>query len=543
MNTREGGLHGAGQHAAAAAQTGECLSFDFDIPLDGYVEAQVARSPQAVALSDEHERITYKETWRAAEDFAAALADRGIGRHNVVGVCAERSVHLPIVLLAILRRGAAYCPLEPDQPAARLQHIVEQARPVAVVTAPDFADLVQDATADLSSVRLIVVGDGATLGPLERSDDGDQYQRPSHDAEDRAYVIFTSGSTGRPKGVMVPHRGIVNRLLWMQYAFEIGSDDVVLQKTPYGFDVSVWELFWPLITGARMHLLEPDGHRDPRCVAECIRREQVTTVHFVPSMLALFLEDQLASDCASLQRVISSGEALPGTVTVRALNTFHSATLWNLYGPTEASIDVTYWHCSPQSPRESVPIGRPVANVDCYLLDGSDQPVPDGSAGELCIGGVQVALGYIGQPELTAERFVHLPGVEGVVYKTGDLARRTPDGVFEYLGRADCQVKLNGVRIEVGEIETVIRELPGVKDVAVVLQRGPSTTGKLVAYMVAPELSGGERNIRAWLRSRLPASMVPTSIVLLAELPLTVNGKLHRDALPPVRQKPSRRAR
>jgi amino acid adenylation domain-containing protein len=524
----------AAQPAAARAhETGARVPFDLVTPLDGHVAAQVQRTPHAIALSDARDRITYQQMWQRADALAVALVEQGVGRHDVVGVCAERSVNLPIALLAILRCGAAYCPLEPDQPTARMRHILEQAHPTVVLSAPMFAEDVQNAATALPNSRVITAGDGGVLGPMARGvEESVRHVRPGHDPQDRAYVIFTSGSTGRPKGVMVPHRGIVNRLLWMQRAFTLADDDVVLQKTPYGFDVSVWELFWPLLAGARMHLLEPDGHRDPRCLTDCIRREQVTTVHFVPSMLALFLEDPLSADCPSLRRVISSGEALPANVMVRALSILKPATLWNLYGPTETSVDVTCWQCQAQPPTAVVPIGRPVANVDCYVFDEHGERVPDGSVGELCIGGVQVALGYIGQPELTAEHFVDVPGIDGVVYRSGDLVRRDANGLLQYIGRSDSQVKLNGVRIELGEVESVLRELPGVSDGTVILDRRPGHD-RLVAYAVAPELLGSERKIRAWLASRLPASMVPAMVMLLERMPVTSNGKLDRAALPP----------
>ncbi len=541
--------------APAPRQLGEhgpARPYDLATPLDAYVAAQAASTPQALALSDDRERLSYAEMWRRVERWSAVLHAHDVAPGDVVGVCAERSVELPVVLLAILRRGAAYCPLEPDQPAQRLHHLISQACPAAIVTAPAFGDAIGQAA---GSAKLIVSGTDTGLGAanttsgaaatttLEARADtafgvpavtltATVPDRPQADADDPAYVIFTSGSTGRPKGVVVPHRGVVNRLLWMQETFKLTAEDVVLQKTPYGFDVSVWELFWPLIAGARLHLLEPDGHRDPQLLAECIREQQVTTMHFVPSMLSIFLEEPLAAGCSSLRRVISSGEALPCQQMLAALRTFEPATLWNLYGPTEASIDVTYWQCASQSASAPVPIGRPVANVGCYLLDDEGNRVAQGTIGELCIGGVQVALGYINQPELTAERFVEVPSIDGVLYRTGDLARRRADGLLEYAGRADRQMKFNGIRIEPGEIEAVIRELPEVREVAVVLRQATAASDKLVAYVVLRQETIVVAAIRSWVASRLPAYMVPSFVVLLPELPLSGNGKLDVKALP-----------
>ncbi|HEX8742745.1 MAG TPA: amino acid adenylation domain-containing protein [Thermoleophilaceae bacterium] len=517
------------QDRLAELEAGPRVPYDLDAPLDALVGAQAARTPSRVALSDARQRIAYDRMWREAGGFAAMLQGHGVGRETVVAVCAERSVHLPVALLGVLRAGGAYCPLDPEQPVQRLRHMVEQARPAVIVTAPRFEAHVTEA-ARWAGCAIVVLGDGGELGFAAA---GDPPAERAFDRDDPAYVIFTSGSSGRPKGVVVPHRGVVNRLLWMQDALELGADDIVLQKTPYGFDVSVWELFWPLIAGAREHLAAPDGHRDPRYLTETIAREQVTTVHFVPSMLTLFLEDPLAAECRSLRRVIASGEALPGPLMLRALETLAPARLFNLYGPTEASIDVTWWECAPQPASAPVPIGRPIANVDVHLLDGDGNRVPAGEPGELCIGGVGVALGYASQPRLTAERFVELPGIEGRVYRTGDRARWRDDGTLDYLGRIDQQVKLNGVRIELGEIEAVMRQMPEIVDVAVAVASDARGSDRLVAYVV-PRGDGLDRaELHRRLTATLPADMIPAFAVTLPALPTTSSGKLARDALPP----------
>ncbi|MBD0417622.1 amino acid adenylation domain-containing protein, partial [Streptomyces sp. TRM S81-3] len=273
-----------------------------------------------------------------------------------------------------------------------------------------------------------------------------------------AYVIFTSGSTGRPKGVMIPHAGIVNRLHWMQDRYGLTPADRVLQKTPYGFDVSVWEFFWPLLTGATLVLARPGGHRDPEYLAALIRDERVTTVHFVPSMLDVFLTEPSAAQCTSLRRVICSGETLTPVTQARFFDVYDATVeLHNLYGPTEASVDVTAWQCHSDRADGTIPIGAPVANTQVYVLDRALQPVPAGVTGELHLGGVQVARGYVGRPGLTAERFVACPFAAGErMYRTGDLVRWTTDGRLEYLGRADDQVKIRGFRIEPGEVQAVL---------------------------------------------------------------------------------------
>ncbi|MES1210782.1 MAG: amino acid adenylation domain-containing protein, partial [Acidobacteriota bacterium] len=291
--------------------------------------------------------------------------------------------------------------------------------------------------------------------------------------EGLAYVLYTSGSTGTPKGVMIPHRGIVNRLQWMQEAYGLTAEDRVLQKTPFGFDVSVWEFFWPLLTGARLVFAQPEGHKDPRYLADLIAREKITTVHFVPSMLEVFLETPGLEALASLRRVVASGEALPPQLVRRFFSRLPQAELHNLYGPTEASVDVSFWPCVPEPPGDVVPIGRPIANHQLHVVDRFLAPQPVGAPGELLLGGPGLARGYLGRPDLTAEAFIPDPfgeGPGGRLYRTGDLVRRLADGTVHYLGRIDHQVKIRGFRIELGEIEAALTRLPGVRE-AVVLVR------------------------------------------------------------------------
>ncbi|WP_353612761.1 amino acid adenylation domain-containing protein, partial [Streptomyces sp. NRRL S-495] len=357
-----------------------------------------------------------------------------------------------------------------------------------------------------------------------------------------AYVIFTSGSTGRPKGVAVPHEGIVNRLAWMQETpgVAIGVGDRVLQKTPFGFDVSVWEFFWPLVQGAALVLARPGGHREPGYLVELIQGENITVTHFVPSMLEAFLREPAATDCTGLRAVFCSGEALSAPLRDRFLELLAGVPLFNLYGPTEASVDVTAARCAV-SDGAVVPIGGPVANTRVYVLDGSLSPAPVGVEGELYLAGVQLARGYVGRAGLTAERFVACPfgsgtGVPERMYRTGDRVRWTADGQLVYLGRADEQVKIRGFRIEPGEVQAVLAVHPAVAQVAVVAREDVPGDIRLVAYAVPADADTPSDELVSLLREfageRLPSHMVPSAVVLLDALPVTVNGKLDRKALP-----------
>ncbi|WP_330241204.1 non-ribosomal peptide synthetase [Streptomyces sp. NBC_00525] len=477
-----------------------------DLCLHELVEAQVRRTPDAVAVTEGTEQLTYAELDARAEGLAARLLAAGVRPDDRVGVHAERSASLVVALLGVLKAGAAYLPLEPDNPAERLAFLVRDGAPAAVLT-------------DREGVSFpgVPVLDIRRPGP-----EPDTFVRAAAGPGNLAYVIHTSGSTGTPKGVMVEHRSVVNRLLWMQDTYRLGADERVLQKTPYGFDVSVWEFFWPLINGARLVLARPGGHRDPAYLAELIQRERITTVHFVPSMLRAFLADPAAAGCTGLRRVLCSGEALSDTLAADVHRLWPGTELHNLYGPTETAVDVTAQHCPPGRP---VTLGLPVANTRVYVVDERGRPAPVGAAGELWVGGVQVARGYLGRPELTGERFLDDPFTgNGRVYRTGDLARRLPDGTLEYLGRADFQLKVRGIRVEPGEIEAALAALPGVRD-SVVTACGDA----LVAYVTG---DADPTALRAALAATLPDHLVPSAYVHLEALPLTVSGKVDRAALP-----------
>ncbi|WP_370949206.1 amino acid adenylation domain-containing protein [Amycolatopsis sp. cg5] len=474
--------------------------------LPGLITAQVARTPDAVAVIFEGEQLTYAELDERSNRLAGLLRSRGAGPERTVAVSLARSADLIVTLLAIVKTGAAYLPLDPSYPAERLAFMVEDAAPVLLVTWPD-------GPAGLD-VDAIVVADADGL-PADAVESGVTGSNP-------AYVIYTSGSTGKPKGVVVEHAAIVNRLLWMQDEYGLGADDRVLQKTPSSFDVSVWEFFWPLITGATLVVAKPDGHKDPAYLASLIEAERVTTVHFVPSMLRSFVDN--GGHGSALRRVLCSGEALPTELARRAADVI-GAPVHNLYGPTEAAVDVTYWPVTAGAGESTVPIGRPVWNTTVYVLDRFLRPVPPGVAGELYLGGVQLARGYLNRAGLTASRFVANPFGEGRLYRTGDVVRWTGQDALEYLGRADDQVKIRGFRVELGEIEAAAERLAGVTGAVVTAK-----DQRLVAYVRGTGLD--PLGLRRRLADSLPDHMVPAAVVPLDEFPLTPSGKLDRRALP-----------
>ncbi|WP_154586751.1 non-ribosomal peptide synthetase, partial [Burkholderia pseudomallei] len=451
---------------------------------------------------------------------------------RLVALCAERGIEMVVGLLAILKAGGAYVPLDPSHPPERLRRMLDDTNPVAVLVDDIGADALASFESHVAarSPRVHLSRDIAQWRACSPANPSTPRERA---ARRLAYVIYTSGSSGEPKGVMNEHRGVVNRLWWMQQTYALDERDAVLQKTPFSFDVSVWEFFWPLMSGARLVIAKPEGHKDPAYLSELIDRERVTTLHFVPSMLQAFLEDEgAARGCGSVKRVMCSGEALPPSLVKRFYRCLPDARLHNLYGPTEAAVDVTAWACDAEEGGASVPIGRPIANTRIYVLDGYGQPVPRGVAGELYIGGVQVARGYLNRPELTRERFVDDPFVAGGrLYKTGDLARWRTDGSLEYLGRNDFQVKIRGFRIELGEIEAQLAKVAGVRETVVLARDSGSPAGekRLVAYYTG---NADVAALREQATRHLPAYMVPSAYVRLDAWPLTPNGKLDRRALP-----------
>jgi amino acid adenylation domain-containing protein len=487
------------------------------------IQEQARRSPDAEAVRFESGRLTYRQLDRRAALLAQQLRTLGVGPDVAVGVCMERSLELVVALLGVLKAGGAYAPLDPDYPSERLAFMLADCVPPVLLTQSRLAGRLPQ-----HSARLYCLDDGWSGGDAEAEAPPDAGLTP----ESLAYVIYTSGSTGRPKGAMNTHRGICNRLLWMQQQYRLGPADCVLQKTPYSFDVSVWEFFWPLLAGARLVLARPGGHKEPAYLAELIRQEGVSVCHFVPSMLQAFLlEPALEHNCVSLRDVVCSGEALPYELQERFFARL-GCRLHNLYGPTEAAVDVTYWECRRGDPRRLVPIGRPVANTRMHVLDKHQQEVPVGVPGELHIAGVQLARGYLNRPELTAERFIEHPDL-GRLYRTGDVGRWLGDGTLEYLGRTDHQVKLRGLRIELGEVEAALAEHPSVREAVVLARQDSPGDTRLVAYLVPGGEAGlSTEELRGWLRGKLPEYMVPAAFVVLDRLPLSPNGKVDRHALP-----------
>jgi amino acid adenylation domain-containing protein len=495
--------------------------------LHEWIEAQAERAPDRAAVVFEEATLTYAELNARANQLARYLRTHGVGPEVLVGVLMERSIEMVVALLGILKAGGAYVPLDPQYPMERLAFMLEDAAAPVLLTHKRLADALS--TAGARVMRL-----DADWAEISRQ----SAETPTNVAtpDNLAYVIYTSGSTGTPKGAMNTHRAICNRLLWMQQAYGLTSDDTVLQKTPFSFDVSVWEFFWPLMVGASLVMARPGGHQDSAYLIETINGQHVTTLHFVPSMLRIFIEQKGVESCnETLLRVVCSGEELPPDLVERFFERLTSVELHNLYGPTEAAVDVTAWTCERDVGSRLVPIGRPIANVQIHLLDEQLREVPAGVPGELYIGGAAVGRGYLRRPTLTAERFIpnpygDQPGAR--LYRTGDLARHLPDGDIEYLGRIDHQVKVRGFRIELGEIESALSALPSVREAVVVAREDAPGDKRLVAYVVADTAQSPAANeLRVYLKERLPEYMVPSAFVMLDVLPLSPNGKINRRAL------------
>lgn len=502
--------------------------------LSALVADQARKTPDAPALADAHWQFSYREMRQQVVALAQLLRQRGVKPGGSVAVALPRSVFLTLALHGIVEAGAAWLPLDTGYPDDRLRMMLEDARPSLLITSEDqlarFSDI--PGLESLCYQQPLAAGDDAPLA----------LSKPDH----TAYIIFTSGSTGRPKGVMVGQTAIVNRLLWMQDRYPLSAQDVVAQKTPCSFDVSVWEFWWPFIAGAQLVMAEPEAHRDPQAMQQFFARYGVTTTHFVPSMLAAFvasLDADSVAACRTLRRVFCSGEALP-TELCREWERLTGAPLHNLYGPTEAAVDVSWYPaCGPELAAvtgSSVPIGWPVWNTGLRILDAAMRPVPPGVAGDLYLTGIQLAQGYLGRPDLTASRFIADPFAPGErMYRTGDVARWLTNGAVEYLGRSDDQLKIRGQRIELGEIDRVMSGLPDVAQAvshACVFNQAAATGGdarQLVGYLVSDSgLPLDTAALKARLAEQLPPHMVPVVLMQLAELPLSANGKLDRKALP-----------
>ncbi len=531
----------------------EANNCNHDVPettLRQLLADRVAGFGQAAALHDGRQTLSHVQLRAHVLDLAGRLRGAGVRTGDLVAVSIPRSAHLSIALLAVIEAGAAYLPLDTGYPAERLAYMLADAAPAAVLTTAELAGGFPS-----GMVRVLVDEPGCDAplgapGPAGWSAQVAAELSPGHPA----YVIYTSGSTGQPKGVVVPHNAIANRLLWMQHEYPIGAGDVVMQKTPSSFDVSVWEFFWPFLAGAAQLVAPPEAHKDPVELHALMSRGAVTTLHFVPSMLAAFVaaHGHAMNPLPDLRHVFSSGEALPRELAAAAERLL-GVPVQNLYGPTEAAVDVSFQSGAGAVAGQlgtGVPIGKPVWNTQLHVLDSMLRPVAPGVAGELYLGGVQLATGYLGRPALTAGRYVANPFGNGTrLYRSGDVVRRLPGGALEYLGRSDHQLKIRGQRIELGEIEAVVAATRGVETAAVAAKSSAAATGPagadariLVAYVVPSLQRAGDQAAAAGqalvasckeaCERALPAHMVPASWVLLDALPLTSNGKLDRNSLP-----------
>ncbi|MEP0752187.1 amino acid adenylation domain-containing protein [Trichocoleus sp. Lan] len=525
------------QHQLLVEWNDTQVDYPKDACLHQLFAAQVEKTPDNIAVVFEGKQLTYEKLNQQANQVAHRLQKLGVKPEVLVGICMERSLEMVVGLLGILKAGGAYVPLDPSYPPERLAFMLEDAGVPVLLTQQHLVENLPKHNAQVLCLDTDweIIAQESLENPSSRVT-----------AENLAYVIYTSGSTGTPKGGMNTHRGICNRLLWMQDTYQLTQTDRVLQKTPFSFDVSVWEFFWPLITGSRLVVAKPGGHQDSAYLVELIAQEEITTIHFVPPMLQIFLEELEVQKCQCLKRVICSGEALSYELQQRFFARL-DAQLHNLYGPTEAAIDVTYWACQRESELPIVPIGRAIANTQLYILDRHLQPVPVGVAGELHIGGVGLARGYLNRPDLTQQKFIPNPFKnltiqpdslagdslgESRLYKTGDLARYLPDGNIEFLGRIDNQVKLRGFRIELGEIEAALMQHPAIRETVVLLREDNPGDKRLVAYIVPKEQAPDIHDLRDFLKQKLPSYMVPSAFMFLEALPLTANGKIERRALP-----------
>ncbi|WP_426576124.1 amino acid adenylation domain-containing protein [Xenorhabdus stockiae] len=487
-------------------------------------EQQAAKTPEAVAVIFEDVTLTYQALNVKADQLACCLQELGVEAGTRVGICMERSVEMIVGLLGILKAGGAYVPLEPGYPSQRLAYILKDSGASVVLTQEQHKSIFTHFNGKLVFLN------------ARRTELHSHHVLPNsvgNTPDNLCYVLYTSGSTGTPKGCMLPHSAIVNRLRWMQDKYRLNVTDNVLQKTPYSFDVSVWEFFWPLMSGATLVFAVPEGHKDPDYLIRLIREQQITTCHFVPSMLNVFINTRGSDKCVSLARIFTSGEALPYSVLER-VNQKLQVKLHNLYGPTEAAIDVSYWEAEKRKDKKTL-IGKPIANTQLYIVDDRMNLLPVGAPGELLIGGAGLAKGYLNLPELTANCFIPHPfscDPTEKVYRTGDLARWSVDGNIEFLGRIDTQVKVRGFRIELGEIEECLKSCDGVKACAVLLKEDAHTGNFISAYVVLYQnVTLSIKELNAFLKQRVPDFMIPAQINILDELPVTSNGKLDRKAL------------
>ncbi len=483
--------------------------------------------PERVAVITELESLTYSQLEVKSNHLAAYLLSKGLAKEEIIGICLDRSIEMMVSILATLKAGGAYLPIDPDYPADRIVFMLDDAGVKIVLTNSSTLGKINEPLSRISGLNSVIV-----------DEDWEQVSAhtlsfPRIQSHDLAYVIYTSGSTGKPKGVLTEHYALANRLKWAQSHFHLQAEDIILQKTTICFDVSVWELLWPLMVGCTVMMAKPGGQKDPVYLQNVIDQQKVTTIHFVPSMLEMFLQEIETNSCQGLKRVLCSGEEL----TLKQANSFREklphVALHNLYGPTETAIDVTCYDVPEQT--EKIFIGKPIANTSLYILDEHMNPCETGITGELYIGGCQVARGYLNRPELNSYRFLLNPYTNSEhnrLYRTGDLARWHPSGNLEYLGRSDDQVKIRGFRIELGEIENVILQYDGVAQCVVVAKAAADGMKKLVGYIVNSSSQFDKASLRAHLNRQLPDYMVPDHLLEIEKVPLSENGKIDRNALP-----------
>lgn len=490
-------------------------------------EEQVNRTPDNVAVIFENESITYRKLNEKSNQLSHYLQKHGVRPDVPVAICVERSIDLIIALLGILKASGGYVPLDPAYPKDRLNYMFEDSKAKLLLTQTRYKPLFS------RNIKIINLDESKEIINKELTSNLSVKMNPLN----LSYMIYTSGSTGKPKGTMNTHIGICNRFQWLQNTYKLTEASNVLQKTPYSFDVSLWEIFWPLSVGAISVLAKPDGQKDPVYLIKLIQERNISILHFVPSMLRVFLETPQAKNCTTLKKVLTGGEVVPMDILEKFYEVLPNSKLCNGYGPTETSNGVCYYICGHKLDIQSIPIGRPIANTQAYILDYFLNPVPVGVPGELYIGGIQLGRGYINRPDLTAERFVANPFSDKPgerIYQTGDLCRWLPDGNIEYLGRIDHQVKIRGQRVEFGEIETCLKGYPQIKEAVVSVNDDKSNNKKLIAYYVAKDKSTllHTNDLLHFLKNKLPEYMLPSVFIQIQSIPLTPSGKLDRQALP-----------
>jgi amino acid adenylation domain-containing protein len=501
--------------------------YAFNVCLHKLFEEQAARTSDRVAVTYEGQQLTYAELNLRANQVAHHLLDVGVGTGTLVGICMERSVEMVVALLGVLKADAAYVPIDPEYPRERIAFMLSDAATPVLLTQQRLIESLPPHEAAVFSLD----GDEAIFDGQRT--DNPQVEINPHSA---AYVIYTSGSTGQPKGAMLTHANICNHMLWMKESFPLTADDSVLQKTPFSFDASVWEFYAPLLSGARLVIARPGGHQDAAYLVKLIAEQEISILQVVPTLLRALVETAGLESCRSLRRLFCGGEVLMSEPVRRVKEMLPEVEVYNLYGPTEATIDATFWRCETQGDDLPQPIGRPVANMQAYVMDRNWQLLPVGVAGELSLGGAGVGRGYLNRPELTVEKFIPDPFGQDTgarLYRTGDLVRYLRGGTLEYLGRIDHQVKVRGYRIELGEIEAALRQHPAIREAVVLAREERAGDKRLVAYIIIePQLKSGLNELRNFLNERLPDYMVPQAFVLLDKFPLTPNGKVDRRALP-----------